>query len=240
MRGQTMLAAALVAASALLPVAAQTAPAASGGALVVMTGHAELELPNDEAVANFFFETQDADLVRAQAQVNQRVGDGTAALKRADPKAQIETSGYSSFPVYSTGTSRNIVGWRVRQGVTLKTENLAVLPKTIAAAQPHLAVGGIDFRLSKAAREKAEAQLIQQAIANLNARFAAAAQALGVPPSRVRVEEVNFGVRDTIGPQPVLARAAPMALEATPPPTLESGRSIERLTVTGKARLLPQ
>jgi predicted secreted protein len=240
MRRQFIVATVLIAAGALQPLAAQTPPTASGGAMVLMTGHAELELPNDEAVANFYFETQDADLTRAQSQVNQRVGDGTAALKRADPKAQIETSGYSSFPVYSTGTGRNIVGWRVRQGVTLRTENLTALPKTIVAAQPHLAVGGIDFRLSKAAREKVEAQLIQQAIANLNARFTAAAQALGVPASRIRIEEVNFGVRDTIGPQPMMARAAPMALEAATPPTLESGRSIERLTVSGKARLLPQ
>jgi len=149
MRRQLILATVLIAASALLPAAAQTAQAASGGALVLMTGHAELELPNDEAVANFYFETQDADLTRAQSQVNQRVGDGTAALKRADPKAQIETSGYSSFPVYSTGTGRDIVGWRVRQGLTLRTGNLTALPKTIAAAQPHLAVGGIDFSLSK-------------------------------------------------------------------------------------------
>ena len=240
MRRQFIVATVLIAAGALQPLAAQTPPTASGGAMVLMTGHAELELPNDEAVANFYFETQDADLTRAQSQVNQRVGDGTAALKRADPKAQIETSGYSSFPVYSTGTGRNIVGWRVRQGVTLRTENLAALPKTVAAAQPHLAVGGIDFRLSKAAREKVEAQLIQQSIANLNARFTAAAQALGVPASRIRIEEVNFGVRDTIGPQPMMARAAPMALEAATPHTLESGRSIERLTVSGKARLLSQ
>jgi predicted secreted protein len=229
--------------SALLPAAAQTPPIAplpAGGALVLMTGSAELELPNDEAVANFFFETQDADLARAQSQVNQRVGDGTAALKRADPKGQVETSGYSSFPVYSTGTGRNIVGWRVRQGVTLRTENLAALPKTIAAVQPYLALGGIDFRLSKAAREKVEAQLIQQSIANLNARIAAAAQALGVPQSRIRIEEVNFGVRESSGPQPLQARAVPMALEAGTPPALESGRSIERMTVSGKARLLAQ
>jgi hypothetical protein len=44
---------------------------------------------------------------------------------------------------------------------------------------------------------------------------------------------VNFGVRDTIGPQPMMARATPMGLEAATPPTLESGRSIERLTRTG-------
>ena len=92
-----------------------------------MTGAAEVELANDEAVANFFYEAQDADLTRAQSTVNQRVSDGTAALKRADPKAQIETSGYSSYPVYSSGSNRTITGWRVRQGVTVRTENLAAL-----------------------------------------------------------------------------------------------------------------
>jgi predicted secreted protein len=223
-----------------LPAFAQPVASPSGpGTLVVMTGSAEVELPNDEAVVNFFYETQDADLTKAQALVNQRVGDGTAALKRADPKAQIETSGYGSFPVYS-GTSRNIVGWRVRQGVTLRTDNLASLPKTVAAAQASLSVGGIDFRLSKAARERVDAQLIQQAVANLNARVAAAAQALGVPASRIRVEEVNFAGREG-GPIPIgAARMASMASDAaSPPPTFEAGRSSERLQVSGKARLLP-
>ena len=207
------------------------------GTLVLMTGAAEVELANDEAVASFFYEAQDADLTRAQSLVNQRVGDGTAALKRADPKAQIETSGYTSYPVYSSGSNRAITGWRVRQGVTLKTENLAALPKTVAAAQPSLALGGIDFRLSKAARDKVESQLIQMAIANLNSRFAAAAQSMNVPPNRIRVEEVNFGVREEGPPRPMMR--AMSASEATPAPAFESGRSIERLTVTGKARLLP-
>jgi uncharacterized protein YggE len=227
----------------VLPTAAQVqppiAPAATSGTLIVMTGTAEVDVANDEALANFFYETQAPDLTKAQADVNQRVADGTAALKRADSKAQIETSGYSSFPVYSGGSSRTIVGWRVRQGVSLRTENLAALPKTVAAAQPMLALGNIDFRLSRAAREKVEAQLIQQATANLHSRFAAAAQALGGASARVRIEEINYGAREG-GPQPLAMRSVPMASEASvPPPTFEAGRSVERLTVSGKARLLP-
>ncbi|MDH4114996.1 MAG: SIMPL domain-containing protein, partial [Burkholderiaceae bacterium] len=81
-----------------LPAAAQSPPivAPSPGVLLMMTGSAEVEVPNDEAVANFFYEAQDADLAKAQGLVNQRVAEGTAALKKADPKAQVETSGYSS------------------------------------------------------------------------------------------------------------------------------------------------
>ena len=214
-------------------------PLQAAGTLVLMTGAAEVELANDEAVANFFYEAQDADLTRAQSTVNQRVGDGTAALRRADPKAQIETSGYSSYPVYSSGSNRTITGWRVRQGVTVRTDNLAALAKTVAAAQPTLALGGVDFRLSKAARDKVEAQLIQLAIANLNSRFAAAGQSMGVPANRIRVEEINFGVREAAPPQPMMMRSAMQSSDAVPPPVFESGRSIERLTVTGKARFLP-
>jgi predicted secreted protein len=230
--------AAAISCAALTAAAQPATPPPTAGTLVLMTGSAEIELANDEAVANFFHETQDADLAKAQSQVNQRVGEGTAALKRADPKAQIETSGYGSYPVYSSG-NRNIVGWRVRQGVTLKTGNLADLPKTVATAQSMLSLGGIDFRLSKAAREAVESKLIQQAIANLKARIASAAQALGVSPDRVRLEEVNFGAREG-GPIPLGApRVAMMASDAVSTPTFEAGRSIERIAVTGKARLLP-
>ncbi|MBA2547428.1 MAG: SIMPL domain-containing protein [Burkholderiaceae bacterium] len=227
----------VVSASAVAqPVSLSLLPA---GSLVVMGGAAEVELSNDEAVANFFFETQDAELTRAQSLINQRVGDGTAALKRADPKAQIETSGYSSYPVYSSGSNRAITGWRVRQGVTMRTDNLVALPKTVAAAQPFLALGGITFGLSKASRDRLETQLIQLATANLNLRFVAAAQAMGVPANRIRVEEVNFGVRETGPPQPMMMQRAMSASDAVATPTFEAGRSIERLTVTGKARLLP-
>ena len=93
---------------AALPALSQPVAAPpSAGTLVIMTGSAEVELPNDEAVVSFFYEAQDADLTKAQGLVNQRVGDGTAALKRADPKAQIETSGWtrSNEPARNSGSA---------------------------------------------------------------------------------------------------------------------------------------
>jgi hypothetical protein len=63
---------------------------------------------------------------------------------------------------------------------------------------------------------------------------------MGATPARLRVEEVNFGVREG-GPQPMMMRQAPMMASdaGAPPPSFESGRSIERLMVSGRARLLP-
>jgi predicted secreted protein len=215
------------------------APARFEGTLVLMTGAAEIEAANDEVLAMFHLEVQDADLARAQSQVNQRVSEGVAALKRADPRAQVETGGYGSYPVYASGGARKIVGWRVRQSVNLRTTELASLPKTVAAGQQQLALGGINFRLSRTAREKLEAELIRRALANLNARVSAAAQAMNVPAARVRIEEVNFGVRGGEGPPIVpMARMAPMAAEAVAEPSFDAGQSTQQLSVTAKVRFL--
>lgn len=207
------------------------------GTLVLMSGAAEIEVANDEAVAHLYAELQDADAARAQSLVNQRAGEGAAAIKRIDPKAQIETTSYSSQPIYSRDGARKIVGWRVRQTVTLRTSDLALLPKTVAAAQQHLALAGIDFRLSRAARERLEAELIQRALANLNARVAAAAQALDVPKARVRIEELNFGVTGAERPPIVpMARALAQAADSVVEPQFDAGRSLQQLTVTAKVR----
>lgn len=240
MSARVLTAIAVLAAAVLwAPVRAQPQAPRSEGTLLLMTGSAEVEVPNDEALAQFFFETQEADLPRAQSLVNQRVADAVAQLKRADPKAAVETTAYSSYPVYQPGTQRKLVGWRVRQGVSLRTSDLAGLPRAVAAAQQTLALGGIDFRLSRAARTKVEAELIEQAIANLNDKVAAAARALQVPAERVRLEELNFGVAPA---PPVPRMRAEMAASGAPAveePRFDAGRSLQQLTVDGKARLLP-
>jgi uncharacterized protein len=236
---QTLAAAAVLGAGGTTAAQAPSPPRYEG-TLVLMTGQAELELANDEAFANFYVEVQDADLTRAQSQVNQRVAEATAAIKRSDPKGEVQTSGYTSYPVYGRDGGRKITGWRVRQGLTLRTADLNGLARTVSAAQQQqMALGGIDFRLSRAARERAEGELIQRALANLNSRVAAAAQTLNVPAARIRTEELNFGVQQVERPPIVaMARAAPMQADSAPEPQFEAGRSAQQLTVTARVRFL--
>jgi predicted secreted protein len=235
----------LAAAAVLIGTLACTALAASPekrgeGTVVLMTGTAEVEIANDEAVAQFYFEIQDADLQKAQSQVNQRMAEGVAQLKRADPKAQIETSGYSSFPLYQPGTQRKLIGWRVRQSVSLRTSELATLPRTVQAGQQSLALGGIDFRLARATRARVQAELIEQAIENVNAKVQRAARALNVPADRVRLEELNFGVTPTAIPiAPRMRMDAMVASAPVEEPQFDAGRTLQQLTVTARARLLP-
>jgi predicted secreted protein len=230
-----------LAATAAIAQAPTPSPNRFEGTLLIMTGAAELEVVNDEAVATFYLEVQEPELARAQSQVNRRVSEGVAAIKRADPRAQVDTSGYGSYPVYQSGTGRKIIGWRVRQGVNVRTTELADLPKAIAAGQQQLALGGLEFRLSRSARERVEGELIQRAIANLNARVAAAAQALSVPAARLRIEEMNFGI-PTGGRPPVVAMArmqAAGAAESVAEPQLDAGQSTQQVTLSAKVRFLP-
>lgn len=232
------LTAAVVLVAALAPAQAQPPAPRGDGTLLLMTGSSAVEVDNDEALAQFFFETQEADLPRAQSLVNQRVAEGVAQLRRADPKGLIETAGYTSYPVYQPGSQRKLVGWRVRQGVSLRTTDLAALPRAVAAGQQYLALAGVEFRLSRAVRTKVEAELIEQAIVNLNDKLSAAARALKVAPEWVRLEELNFGVSTPPVPRmraEMMASSAPQVDE----PQFDAGRSVQQLTVTGKARLLP-
>lgn len=234
----SLVAVALVATAAYAQPQLQPPPRFEG-TLLVMSGAAEIEVPNDEAALAFYLEVQDPDLAHAQSQLNQRVAAGVAALKRADPKGQVETAGYGSYPVYQSGSGRKIIGWRVRQSVSVTTTDLTNLPQTVAAGQQQLALGSIEFRLSRAAREHVEGELIQRAIANVNARVAAAAQALNVPAARLRIEELNFGI-PTGGRPPPIPMARMAAAEPVADPQLDAGRSLQQVSVSAKVRLLAQ
>jgi predicted secreted protein len=244
-------AAAVAAALGTLPAAtaapAQPAPAVTPapgaarfeGTLLLINGSAEIEVDNDEAVATFYLELQDPDLAQAQSQLNRRVAEGVSALKQADPGARLETEAYAAYPVYAGTGTRRIVGWRVRQNVRLRTADLAALPRAVAAGQQQLALGGLEFRVSKAAGDKVQAELIARALANLNARVSAAVQALAQPGTTVRIEEIDFGGAP-VRPQPVMAFAArARTTEAVAEPEFEPGRSTQSLSVTARVRLVP-
>ncbi len=217
----------------------QPAPATKfEGPVVLVTGMAELELANDEAFATFYLEVQDAELAKAQSAVNSRVAEGVAQLKRADPKAQIETAGYGSYPVYAAGGGRKISGWRVRQGVNLRTSDLANLPRTVAAGQAQLALAA-STSASRRPRAKRPRPNSSSARSPMPMRaLRAAAQAVGVPAARIRLEELNFGVND--GPRPPIAmmRAQAAATDAVAAPSFDAGQSTLQMTVNARARFV--
>jgi predicted secreted protein len=203
-----------------------------------VTGSAEMELPNDEALASFMVEVQDADARRAQTQVGQRAASGVAALKNADPTAQVETMGAVTDPVFDTGG--RVIAWRVRQTVLLRTTDFTALSRAVAQGGETMTFTGVDFRLSRKSRQAAQPELIRRAMDDLYGRAATIAQAFKVAPERLRLEDLSFGADPASRSSPVIARrgTSPSG-EALPPPSLDPGSTVVYQPVTAKLRFAP-
>ncbi|MGV8868683.1 MAG: SIMPL domain-containing protein [Janthinobacterium svalbardensis] len=195
---KSMLAAAV--ATVALSAHAQTLPAsATLGTLVVVPANGEVVHANDQVTVTLAIEEQDKDKAAAASRVNQKMNQGAAIVKKADPQAVLKTQGYYTYAVYPetaplppgvAAKPRVATGWRVGQYLQVTTTNLAALPKTVSAAQGVLTLNRLNFGLAPATIRKLDDQRIAAAYKNLNERVAAIAGAMG--------RNVNDAVIDTI------------------------------------------
>lgn len=237
---------ALVAASVIaLPVYAQQV----NGALVTVSGVADIKADNDQAVATFFIEEQDKEKDKAASRVNQKMKAGTDIIKKEDPQAVLATRGYYTYPVYSDEISsgsnpqrkRTQTGWRVGQSLEMKTQNLKQLPATTAAVQKVLALNGLSFGLSDAAAKKLEAERLQASYKNLMEKVAVVVTAMGRKPADAVIESVDFDGNDCMAPvyraAPMMMAKASMQQADVTEPSFEPGITTLTAKVLGKLRL---
>lgn len=215
------------------------------GAVVTVTGSAELKIDNDQAMVSFFVEEQDKDKAAAASRVNQKMKAGTETIRKEDPQALLSTKGYYSYPVYSEDAAtpagqprkRVLTGWRTGQYLEVRTANLKQLPATAAAAQKIMALNGIQFGLSDAAIARAEKERIQAGYRNFSEKLGAITETIGKQTSDVVIDSLDFdGAANEIqryAAAPVMLRAS--RAEATvSEPSFEPGITALTIRVTGK------
>jgi uncharacterized protein YggE len=250
----------LVAAALVLAFQAQaqtvTAPSTSG-TLVVVPAFGEVKHANDQATMSFAVEEHDKDKNAAAARVNRKMKEGTEIVRRADPKAELKTMGYYTYPVYPevppmppmpqaslrTPVKPVPIAWRVGQYLEVKTTNLADLPKTAAAAQKVLQINGVNFGLSPELEKRLDDQRIAATYRNLNERIVSIANAMGRKPAEAVLDTVDFeGSGNYAGGQPA---AAPMMMRSSmmkeaadqmPEPSFEPGETTLQMRLVGKLR----
>jgi predicted secreted protein len=238
---------------------AQNAPAAAttSGTLIIVPAFGEVKHVNDEATVTFTVEEQDKDRAAAQARVNQKMKQGTDIVRREDPRAELKTVNYYSYPVYpevpdnpqrplaSQAARRIPIGWRVGQYLEVKTHNLDNLPKTAAAAQKVLGISNIDYHLSPELTKKLDDERIAATYRNLNERIASIARAMGRNPADAVIDTVDFeGSGHYAGGQS--EAAAPMAMAMMrgkradsaemPEPSFEPGETRLEMRLVGKVK----
>ena len=244
---------------------AQSVPASSiqvattSGALVIVPAFGEVRRANDEATVIFSVEEQDKDRTLATARVNQKMKQGTAIVRREDQQAELRTVNYTTYPVYpevpdsprplsaqaqaQLQAARRIpIGWRVAQSLEVRTRSLASLPKTVAAAQKVLNLGGIDYHLSRALTRELDEERIAATYSNLNQRIASIARAMGRSVKDAAIDTVDFeGSGNYVANE--APPAAPMAMMRAkradaeiPEPSFEPGETTLQMRLVGKVR----
>ncbi|RZJ84477.1 MAG: DUF541 domain-containing protein [Massilia sp.] len=235
---------------------AQTVTAASTtGTLVVVPAFGEVKHANDQATVTFAVEEHDKDKNAAAARVNRKMKEGTEIVRRADPKAELKTMGYYTYPVYPevppmpqpalrAPVKPVPIAWRVGQYLEVKTTNLADLPKTAAAAQKVLQINNVSFGLSPELEKRLDDQRIAATYRNLNERIVSIANAMGRKPLDAVLDTVDFegsgnyaGDAQAAGaPMMMQARAMKEASDAMPEPSFEPGETTLQMRLVGKVR----
>ncbi|MFC5462065.1 SIMPL domain-containing protein [Massilia niabensis] len=248
-----LIASLVVAASATPHAGAQTAaPASTAGALVIVPANGEVRHANDQATVTFAVEEFDKDKVAAAARVNRKMKEGTEIVRRADPKAELKTQGYFTYPVYPEPPVQPLpasrmpvkpvpIGWRVGQYLEVKTTSLAELPKTAAAAQKVLSINNIHFGLSPATEKLLDDRRIAETYRNLNERIASIARAMGRQPGDAVLDTVDFEGSGNYAPQAEMrmAQASGSRMKASdemPEPSFEPGETTLQMRLVGKVK----
>ena len=200
---KSLVAAALV--LAFSAAQAQNLPSpATSGTMVVVPAFGEVKHANDQATVVFAVEEHDKDKNAAADRVNRKMKEGTEIVRRADPKAELKTQGYYTYPVYPEVPPQPVgrttqqpvkpvpIAWRVGQYLEVKTTNLAALPKTAAAAQKVLQINGVNFGLSPELLKRLDDQRIAATYQNLNERIVSIAKAMGRQPGDAVLDTVDF------------------------------------------------
>jgi uncharacterized protein YggE len=240
---------------------AQNAPSAPGpaagptsGTLIIVPAYGEVKHANDEATVTFSVEEQDKDRAAAQARVNQKMKQGTDIVRREDPKAELKTVNYYSYPVYpevpdnpqrplaTQAARRTPISWRVGQYLEVKTRNLDKLPKTAAAAQNVLGISNIDYHLSPELTKQLDDERIAATWRNLNERVASIARAMGRNVNDAVIDTVDFEGSGNYA-HPAMQEAMRVTVSGSrnksadmPEPSFEPGETRLEMRLVGKLR----
>ena len=204
--------------------------------VVTLETSATAEVPTDTLTITLFAEEQGPDPTDLAVKVNSRLEQ---ALAKAKSTAEVETrsGSYQTMPLYDR--ANQITGWRIRAELSLESRDFKAAGALAARLQPAMKLAAMVFSLSRAAREKAEATLVTEALTKFQDKAQGIAKALGFPGYTLG----QIAVRSE-GPivQPLAYRGMTMAAtaDAAPPPVpIEGGKNSVTVAVSGSVILGP-
>ena len=234
-RASLALAAALAAAGA----GAQTPPPVSG--VLNLTTTASVEVTKDVLTVLFGVTRDGADAQAVQSALKQAIDAALAEAKKiAKPgQAEVQTGNFSLYPRYGnpkTSGQPSIIGWQGTAELQVQGKDAAAIAQ-LTGRVTTMSITRVGYTLSKEAREKVEADVTAQAIANWRTKAQQMTQQFGY--SGYAVREVNVATNEQGGgPLPMMmSRAKTMSAADEALPT-EAGKGDVIATVSGSAQMM--
>lgn len=212
---------------------------AEKGLTLNVNGVASITVPNDEAQMNWSVSAQAKTLKEATSQAIKAMNEGLSQIKTVSDALKLQTQSMNSYPVYGEvkgNETPKIVAWRVSQSLEVVAPDVQLVPAVIEKVNGTLALNGLNFKVSDAARAKYDESLYKLAVADATQRAVWIAQSVGSDAGKVELQSLRFNSSATPRPINLMMRATGKAMmdSAVPSPSVEAGTSELNLTVSAE------
>ncbi len=242
---QTILCAALGAALLGAGAAGAVPAPADKGMEVQVSGSAALSVPNDEAVLSFSVIEEGRDAKSASEKAIARSNAALSALKKSPLAASLEsmqTAGFSVNPRYTQSSEKaaaRIDGWEAAVQLRVVVRDVEKTGEIMALAGESMDYDGVSFRVSRKARQAAEAELLNRATLNAVAKLNAISKTMGLTEREVKMTKLTV-MHQTSAPRYfAMAKTAAANAAARLAPQVEGGTSEVELHVNAEALIMP-
>ena len=206
---------------------------------VSLSASSSMEVPRDEVSVRLRATLNGSDAAAVQAALKRLVADALSALRAqtAGSSITLEMTDFQVQPQYGNkGNPPAIVGWSGGAGVRVTGTDIARIAD-ITARVAGMPVEGVEYDISRATRQRLEAQAAALAIEEFRSKAGQYATAFGFAHyaiAEVTVSPLQSG--NNRRPMPMLAMAR-MAEAAPMPIPPEAGNDLIQVTVSGRIRL---
>ncbi|ANH66486.1 SIMPL domain-containing protein [Mitsuaria sp. 7] len=237
-RSSKILARTLIAAGAVAVLPAMAQAQAARTDVLSLSASATTEVARDLLQLRFSTTREGKEAAAVQNELKQALDAAlTEARKVAKPgQVDLQAGNLSVYPRYGqpkagSNAGPQITGWQGSVELLVQGRDIEAISK-LSGRVSSLAIANVSYGLSREAREKAEEDVVGQAIASYKAKAAVYAKQFGYAGYRIGEVSVNAD-------QPVAMMAAPMARmkvmsaaadEALP---TESGKAVVTVNVNG-------
>jgi len=197
-----------------------------------LSAAASVEVTRDVLGVSFSTTKEGTDAAAVQTALKQALDAALAEARKAAKPGQIEvqTGNFSLYPRYAPKGGIN--GWQGTAELLVEGKDAAGIAQ-LSGRINSMNISRVSYSLSKEQRQKVEADVVKQAIANFKARAADYAQQFGY--GGYSIGEVSVNTQDS-GPMPMAApqmRFKAMAASADEALPTEAGKATVTVNVSG-------